>query len=79
MERVKVTVTVDDSHLGQIEEVTRKLADSGMTVEQTLPTIGIITGAVQAAQVRSLQHVSGVRAVEVDRHYQLPPPDSNIQ
>ncbi|NCJ05311.1 ketohydroxyglutarate aldolase [Synechococcales cyanobacterium C] len=79
MERIKVTVTVRDAHLGQIETVAQKLADLGLAIEQTLPTIGVITGTVRSEQVQALRQVSEVELVAAEQSYRLPPPSSNIQ
>lgn len=79
MSSVNVTVVVDDAHQAQILEVAAALQACGLTVQQTLPNIGMICGTVDTNQVGSLAEVEGVAAVELDQSIQLPPPDSNIQ
>lgn len=79
MEKVQVTVSVDDAHLEQVEQVAEQLKTAGLDVEQTLFTIGVISGSVAPEQLDQLSQVAGVAAVEPDRSYQLPPPGTDIQ
>jgi hypothetical protein len=79
MSKVKVSVSVDDAHIEQILEVAQDLQSAGMDVEQTLPTVGVISGSIDSRDVDSLSQVEGVRHIEPERSYQLAPPDSDIQ
>jgi hypothetical protein len=75
----RITVTIDDDHLGRADEVADELRAAGMTVEQVLSTVGIITGSVGPAERASLEAVPGVAAVEDETTFQIPPPDAEIQ
>lgn len=75
----RITVTIDDDHLARADEVAAQLRAAGMTVEQVLGTVGIITGSVGSAERASLSSVPGVAAVEVERSFQIAPPDAEIQ
>ncbi len=75
----RVTVTIDDDHLSHADEVADQLRAAGMTVEQVLGTVGIITGSVDAGQRPSLEAVPGVAAVEEETTFQIAPPDAEIQ
>lgn len=75
----RVTVSVDDEHVGRIDDVARWLEAAGMQVEQVLPAIGMITGAVPGEQRTQVASVAGVAAVEPQRTYRLPPPDAEVQ
>lgn len=79
MDKVKVTVSIDDAHIEQIDEVTEQLKAAGLDVEQTLTTLGIVTGSVASDNMSSLSDVTGVDSVEVDRTITLPPPGSDVQ
>ena len=46
MSEIKIFISVDDTHLSQIEQVSRQLQSSGMSVEQTLSSIGVISGSI---------------------------------
>jgi hypothetical protein len=74
-----ITVTVDDDHLGRIEDVADQLRASGVQVHQVLGAVGIITGEVTDAQRPAIAQVRGVASVEDQQAFQLPPPDSDIQ
>lgn len=79
MSKVKVSIAVDDAHLGQITEVAKNLESAGLEVEQTLSIVGVINGSIEADQMNALAQIAGVKAVEPEREFQLPPPDSEIQ
>lgn len=79
MSKVTVSISIDDSHLAQILEVVKNLESMGMTVEQTLPSIGVIGGSIDSEQIDRLYQIEGVQHIEPERSYQLPPPDSDVQ
>ena len=77
--RVRVTVSVDDAHVSQIDDVAAHLRAAGMEVAQSLGAIGAISGHVENDRLAGLSKVPGVVAVEPEHSYQLPPPDAKIQ
>ena len=79
MDNVRVNITIKDAHLEQMDQVTADLKTAGLEVEQTLSTLGIITGTVASEKLSSLSEVEGVDAVEADRSINLPPPGSGVQ
>jgi hypothetical protein len=79
MSQVQISVSVDDAHLPQIEQISEQLKSSGMNVEQTLSTIGVINGSIQSDRLNSLDQIEGVKSVEPQQGYQLAPPSSDIQ
>lgn len=74
-EQITVTVSADVD----AEVVAEQLRAAGMTVEQVLRVVGVITGTVAAEQRGVLADVPGVLAVEAQQTFRLPPPDSEIQ
>lgn len=79
MSKVQVSISIDDDHVNKISEIVKSLQSVGMDVEQTLPSIGIISGSVSSDQLNNLNGIEGVQHVESERSYKLAPPDSNIQ
>lgn len=77
--REMITVAVDDEHVGTIDEVVVRLRAAGMSVDQVLRPVGLITGSVEAQVREVLGRLSGVASVEPQRHVQLPPPEAGIQ
>lgn len=73
----RVTVSVDDAHVAQIDEVVTLLRARGMAVEQVLPTLGLVTGTVD--DVAALTGIPGVMRTDAEEGVQLPPPDAGIQ
>ena len=79
MSQIKISISVDDAHVDQILEVAEGLRSLGMTVEQMLSIVGVISGSIDSEQVNRLYQVKGVQHIEPEQGYQLPPPDSDIQ
>ncbi len=77
--REKITVTVDDAHLGQVGSLADQLSSAGMDVEQVLGEVGIITGSAPSESRAALEGLAGVSAVERENSFQLPPSDSEVQ
>jgi len=78
-DRVNVSVSVDDAHLGQMDQIVARLRAAGMHVDSSLGAIGTILGHAPGDKVPALRRLPGVAAVEAERTVQLPPPDSPIQ
>ena len=74
-----VLISVADSHLERMPEVADQLRAVGCDISHVLNAAGTITGSMDASKVEDLKGVPGVAAVELERSYQLPPPDSEIQ
>ena len=79
MADVTISVSVDDAHIDQIEQVVQRLQVAGMIIDSTSPLIGVISGKVDADQLTALRNCEGVQDIEMDRTYQIAPPDSDIQ
>ena len=74
-EQITVTVSADVD----IDVVAQQLRAAGMTVEQVLPAIGVITGTVAAELRAALAELPGVLAIEPEQTFRVPPPESEIQ
>jgi cation transporter-like permease len=72
-------ITVTLSADADAEVVAEQLHAAGMTVEQILRAVGVITGTVASEQRAALADVAGVLAVEPEQAFRLEPPDSEIQ
>jgi hypothetical protein len=75
----EVTIAVDDRHVGDLDAVASRLREAGLSVENVLAEIGVITGRTDEEHAAALEDVEGVAHVERSREYQLAPPDSEIQ
>jgi hypothetical protein len=76
MATIKVSVSIEDDFLEQIARITKDLEEIGMIVEQTLSSIGIISGSIDSELIGQCSHIEGIKYVEPEKSYQLPPPDS---
>jgi hypothetical protein len=75
----EVTISVDEDHVGTLDAVAERLRAVGLSVDELLVEIGIITGRIAESRAEDLEGVEGVSRVERSRTYQLPPPESGIQ
>lgn len=62
-----ISVTVSDAHRQDLDEVAKDLARAGMTVEQKLHRLGVITGQADDQNLESLKLVPGVMTVMSSR------------
>ena len=79
MSKVKVTISIGDAHLEQIDQVVDQLKAKGLDVEQTMATLGIVTGSVDSDKLSALSKVAGVDSVQKEKTVNLPPPGSDVQ
>ncbi len=75
----KITVTVGDDHVADLDRVAEQLRAAGMNVDQVLHAVGIITGSVPSERRAALERLPGVAAVEGEHTFQIPPPDAEVQ
>jgi hypothetical protein len=78
-DHVRINVSVDDTHLGQIDEVAAHLRAAGMHVDRTLATLGSFSGHATGELLHALRQVPGVAAVEAERSFQLPLSGADVQ
>ncbi|WP_239405916.1 hypothetical protein [Frankia sp. Cj3] len=72
-------VTVSISTDADLEQVTAALRRTGLEISEIFEPLGTLAGRVPADRLAALRAVPGVEAVEPERRYQLPPPNSDIQ
>lgn len=71
MSQIQVSICIDDTHLSQVQQIAEQLKSSGMTVEQVLETIGIVTGSIESDRVNNLHKIEGVQNVELQEIYRI--------
>jgi hypothetical protein len=79
MPRVKLSISVDDEHLSRFANVLKDAEKAGMEIEQKHKDLGVATGSIDADKIDSLRSVKGVKHVEEERKFQIPPPESDVQ
>ena len=79
MDGRRVSVSVDDEHLGTMAAVADALRGRGMQVEQVMDQLGIISGVMPDSAREAVLAVEGVLSVDDSQGFQLPPPDSPVQ
>jgi hypothetical protein len=79
MSKVRLTLSVSDSHLKRLDQVARDAKAAGLEIEQQLDGIGVITGSIEADRIAHLHRIAGVDHVEPDRTVGIAPPGSPVQ
>ena len=64
MSEVKISVCLDDAHLQDIVKIAQQLQSSGVSVEQSLVSIGIINGSTDRDRIQSLYQIEGIKDIE---------------
>jgi hypothetical protein len=75
----RVTVTVHDDQLAEIDQLADRLRAAGMRVDQVLSNIGVITGALPQEKRSAVREMPGVAAVEEETTFRISPPDADVQ
>jgi hypothetical protein len=79
MTKVRLSLSISDSHMNRIDEVAAAAMRAGMTVEQRLPDLGVLTGEIDRDKLARLRQVDGISDVEEERTVRIPTPNSPIQ
>jgi hypothetical protein len=75
--RQRATVLLDENV--DAAAVLKRLRAAGFKVEQSMESIGVVTGTVPDGKMASIRKITGVKSVELEQDYQLAPPDSPVQ
>lgn len=78
MPEISIVVLLDKEQKDKIDAIAEKLGAEGMRVEQTMSTIGIISGKADADSLDALRKVQGVAHLRQERTFSVPPMDENI-
>ncbi len=78
MPEISIVVLLDKEQKDKIAAIAEKLGSEGMRVEQTMSTVGIISGKAEAATLEALRKVEGVAQLREEGVFQVPPMDENI-
>jgi hypothetical protein len=79
MAKVRLSVSVSDTHLKHLGKVAKAAEKAGMKIDQRLESLGVFTGSIDASKRQRLHEIEGVSGVEEERTVGVPPPDSSIQ
>ncbi len=71
----QVILTVDGAYSNRLDEVTSKIKDHQMTIDNVFE-FGVILGSIEESQMPSLQEEPFVAELTEDEEVRLPPHDS---
>ena len=76
MTKVRMLISVRDSHLGSLDEIAKPAEQAGMEVDARMPNIGVVSGLIEPDRVDNLRAIEGVQDVEEDKKFDLPRGDT---
>jgi hypothetical protein len=79
MAKIKLSISVDDEHLGQFSKIMKEVEKAGMKIDQKHKDLGVATGSIEEDKVDAVRDVEGVKHVEPEREVHIPPPESDVQ
>jgi hypothetical protein len=79
MGKIRLSLSVSDSHLKNFGKVAQAAKKAGMKVEQQLADLGVLTGSIDETKVKELRAIDGVSHVEQEREIKLPPRTDPVQ
>jgi hypothetical protein len=79
MGKVRLSLSVSDSHVKHLGKVAKAAKKAGMKIEQQLDALGVLSGSIDAEKVDRLRGIKGVSSVEPEREVGVPLPGSPIQ
>lgn len=79
MSKIRLSLSVSDSHLSRIGEVAEAAKKAGLRLEQSLDDLGILVGSIDENKVGQLHRMDGISHVEEEGTVSVPPPYSPIQ
>lgn len=72
MAKVRMLISVRDSHLGSLDDIARAAEQAGMDVDAKMKEIGVVSGLIEADRIDRLRAIEGVQDVELDKKFNLP-------
>jgi hypothetical protein len=76
MAKVRMLLSVRDTHLESLDEIAKAAERAGMQVDARMKDIGVVSGLVDADKAEDLRKIDGVLDVVEDRKFGLPPGES---
>jgi hypothetical protein len=76
MAKVRMLLSVRDTHLEVLDEIAKAAERAGMQVDAKMKDLGVVSGLIEADKVEDLRKIDGVLDVVEDRKFSLPPGES---
>jgi hypothetical protein len=76
MAKVRMLISVRDSHLGSLDEIAKAAEQAGMEVDARMTNIGVVSGLIEPDRIDNLRAIDGVQDVEEDKKFDLPRGDT---
>jgi hypothetical protein len=73
MARIRMLLSVCDTHLSLLDQIANAAEQAGMQVDARMQDLGVISGLIDADKIDALRNIDGVEDVVEDRKFSLPP------
>ena len=64
MSKVEVIVKIEDSATDKMSEIAEQCEGAGMSVQQQMKSVGMISGVTERANISKLERIRGISYVE---------------
>ena len=64
MSQVEVIVKIDDDSVSKMSHIADQCKAAGMSVEQQMTSVGMISGLIEKADISKIEQIKGVLYVE---------------
>ncbi len=64
MPKVEVIVKIDDDSLSRMSQIADQCKAVGLSVEQEMSAVGMISGSIEQADIGNIEQIKGVSYVE---------------
>jgi hypothetical protein len=79
MPKVRLSLSVSDEHVKDLDGIAAAARKAGLDVEHQHASLGIVTGSIDAGKLDALRRIPGVAAIEEERQVGVAPPGSDVQ
>ncbi|HZH34423.1 MAG TPA: hypothetical protein VEX64_06250 [Pyrinomonadaceae bacterium] len=67
MSKVEILVKINDAYAAKMTEIAKHCRAAGMSVEQQMDSVGMISGTIERASIPKVERIRGVSYVEESR------------
>ena len=67
MPKIEVIVKIDDEAVSKMSQIGDQCKAAGMSVEQQMSAVGMISGSIEKANIGKIEQIKGVSYVEASK------------
>lgn len=72
MEKVRLVAMIDRKRRHDLDKISKNLTDAGLEIDQTLDTVGIVSGNAAPEVAERIKQIDGITHVRQEGIFKLP-------